>query len=637
MKFMVNCIVRGLKVLTIGSIISTVLAYIALSIFVEGKRAENIKKIETAEELHKKLKSSPPVRSMSSGGTLIFSKSRSGSHESDVEDLNEFPLRLRNLLLLSEEEWFFTNDDLFVMMVRSIWSGIKSRGQEGGSGIHHQVARSLVDLGDESSLPAKIKRKFEEIAVIGAMKAYYQKEYVGKKYQEHILTIYMNQVFLGENIYGFNDAARTYFHRKVSQLTVAQQATLVVMLSQPNRYLCIDDPQIRQRRYLYLKRLRDLLLDKAVNKGKISQIEANAARQEPINLFTDRCEAIELSPHFTRFASQGVKKISETFNKVSQVRKNGQLSVRTTLNLPVQQKAESILATAVDRYHDYGVDLGGILMVQTSTGKVLAMAGKNNDPTSSQYNLVTQAKRQPASTFKLFTYLMALESLIVFPWEYLANGVAYSQNDTAKNIARRVRIKKVVAMAYRLGITTKLTPNLDTLLGQDSAEATLLEMTEAYRIVANGGVKTDLRTIENLFDTSTCRDDKKVAQCQVIYNPKTTGRRIISASVAAQMTRLLQGVVNKPNGTGRLAYIPGVPGIAGKTGTNGDQNNARDLWFIGFSPSQDITMGVWLGSNPGRTIRSNDLRDVIRGNLAAQIWGETMASTIAIQNYPRLK
>jgi penicillin-binding protein 1A len=619
------------------SIVLIISAYIALSIFVDGKKPEYIKKIEIAEELHNKLKSSPPVRLISSEDILIFSKPRSGYHESDVEELSEFPPRLINLLLLSEEEWFFTNDDLFVMMVRSTLSAIKSRGQEGGSGIYHQVARSLVDLGEDRSLPAKIKRKFEELAVIGAMKAHYQKQYSGKKYQERILNIYMNQVFLGENIYGLNDAARTYFHRKVSQLTVAEQATLVVMLSQPNRYLCIDDPQIRQQRYQYLKRLRDLLLDKAVNRGKISQIEANVAKQELIYLFTDRCKAIELSPHFTRFASLRVKKLSETVNKVSQVRENGQLSVRTTLNLSAQQKAESILATAVDRYHDYGVDLGGILMVQTSTGKVLAMAGKNNDPNSSQYNLVTQARRQPASTFKLFTYLMAIESPTVFPWDYLADGVAYSRNDTVKSIARRVGIKKVVAMADRLGITSKLTPNLETLLGQDSAEASLLEMTEAYRIVANGGVKTNLRTIKNLFDTSTCRDDRKVAQCQVIYKPNTTGRRVISANVAAQMTRLLQGVVNKPNGTGRLAYIPGVPGIAGKTGTNGDQNNARDLWFIGYSPSQDITMGVWLGSNPGRTIRSNDLRNVINGNLAAQIWGETMASTIAIRSYPRLK
>jgi penicillin-binding protein 1A len=590
-------------------------------------RASGYVNIISTAQRHQDLNSRYLTRYISSDGNLISSTVRNNFHNRDREKLAEFPELLIKLVTLSEDKGFFGNDDPLFLLGKSIIRTVVTGGRAGGSGINNQLARTIVPLGNGKSLPDKIFRKFDEIAVSEALKQYYRKQY-GSHYKEAILNTYLNQVFLGTNVYGFQDAARVYYNREIQKLSFAKQATLVAMLSRPNAYLCISDPREQVRQFQKLGRLRDRLLDKAVDEGFITPAQAKVAKREQINLSTDRCEAIYESPHFTDYIAVKVKEVAASNSQVRNAQKNGNLSVQTTLNLALQHKAESTLARTVKIYGKYGIDMGAILVEQTSTGSVSTMAIKNDDPDNYQFNLIIDAKRMPASTYKLFTYLAALESKKSFSWDYLSSGVALSINDTAKDIARKVGMRKVSEMISRMGIRTDKIPDEGTILGQNKALASLLEMTEAYRVVANGGVKTDLRTIDYLFSTNSCLDPEKFNRCKILYKPRVSRPdRLLSPNVAAQMTKLLMGVVDRPNATGRLAYIPGVA-ISGKTGTNGVDNNARDLWFIGFSPSHNLTIGVWLGASKEHTIRSKDLGTAIGGNLAAQVWRQTLQSAM---------
>jgi penicillin-binding protein 1A len=625
---------RHFKKAILCCVAAVVFLCVLLHVFIEQKKPEYKQQIIASEERNKILNNTPLTRYISAKGTLIQSSARNSFHEPDTQTIAEYSKLFIKLQLLSEDEWYhnnyFGNDAPAFLLLKTIYRAIVTRGGGGGSGINNQVVRTLVPLREGTSFPEKIFRKIEELAAIEALKEHYGKRN-GGNYKDPILNVYLNQVYLGINVYGFKDGARVYFHERIEDLSLAQQATLIVMLSQPNYYLCIPDPQKRERRYQHLRNLRDRLLDKAAARKVINRNAANKAKRESIALFVDRCEALERSPYFTDYVARKVKRIADSVNSVATARKEGHLSVRTTLNLPLQLQAESILSQRVEQLGKYGIDQGAIAVVQTSTGKVLAMAGKNDDPNSSQFNHVVDTKRMPASTFKLFTYLTALESPKSFDREYLAQGIAASSNPIAKAVAREVGRSRVNAMANRLGIRAKLTSDEGTILGQNSASTSLLELLEAYRVVANGGVKTDLRTIDYLFDSSTCRDPQRVSLCPILYRPRIANRqRLISPLVAAQMTKLLVGVVERPNATGRLARIPGVT-IAGKTGTNGEDNNARDLWFIGYSPKHDLTIGVWLGTLEGNKIRSEDLKAAIGGHLAAWIWKETLEAAIAVR------
>ena len=134
----------------------------------------------------------------------------------------------------------------------------------------------------------------------------------------------------------------------------------------------------------------------------------------------------------------------------------------------------------------------------------------------------------------------------------------------------------------------------------------------------------------SIFDTATCDDEGLHRDCREIYDHnrhKTGGKQILDSTVANTMDSMLWGVVHKPGATGGIANL-GLKDEAGKTGTNGVDNNSRDLWYVGYSKSQNTIAAVWLGSK-GKSIRSIDLSKAVGGHLAAKVWKEVMQSTIA--------
>jgi penicillin-binding protein 1A len=184
----------------------------------------------------------------------------------------------------------------------------------------------------------------------------------------------------------------------------------------------------------------------------------------------------------------------------------------------------------------------------------------------------------------------------------------------ALRVAQDVGLENIERTAKRMGITAKLNPVPGMVLGQ--SEVTPLELTSAFGIFANQGVRMPSHTINRILDGSDCKDINDRNTCYVIYDYATRSKAIpvLDPQVAGTMTSLLQGVVQ--SGTGRAAAL-GL-GEAGKTGTTNDN---VDLWFVGYIPNRTLVTGIWLG-NDDNTPTSGSSGD------AARIWGEYMGRIV---------
>ncbi|MDE2445039.1 MAG: penicillin-binding protein 1A [Alphaproteobacteria bacterium] len=298
---------------------------------------------------------------------------------------------------------------------------------------------------------------------------------------------------------------------------------------------------------------------------------------------------------------------------------------------------------------------GALVAMDPHSGRVLAMVGGFSYG-SSQFNRAVQATRQPGSSFKPIVYAAALDNgyspasvLLDAPVEYklqngdvwkpknyeknffgpstLRRGIEQSRNTMTVRLADSLGMTKIADLAQRLGIYDKMPHQLSMALG--AGETTLLKMTTAYSIIANGGRKVDATLIDRIQDrfgkTIYRHDNRECTGCkQDHYDPSLpepelidNRERVMNPYTAYQITSMMEGVVER--GTGKKMQILGKP-VAGKTGTT---NEERDAWFVGFTP--DLTVGVYIGfDNPkpmgkGRT----------GGELAAPVVADFMKLALA--------
>ena len=297
---------------------------------------------------------------------------------------------------------------------------------------------------------------------------------------------------------------------------------------------------------------------------------------------------------------------------------------------------------------------GAIVALDPHTGRVLAMAGGWSFQ-QSQFNRATQARRQPGSAFKPFVYAAALDrgftpaSLVldapfVFdpgygqekwrPTNYsnefygpstLRLGIEKSRNLMTVRLAQQIGMETVVDYAKRFGIVDSLQPFLPMALG--SGETTLLRLTAAYAMLVNGGLRIEPTLIDRIQDRNgqtVYRHDRRV--CGTCNGLAWSGQappallderpRVVDAGTAFQMVSMLQGVVER--GTGARIGELRRP-LAGKTGTT---NDARDTWFIGFSP--DLALGVYLGFDEPRTMGARETG----ASVAVPVFKDFMAAAL---------
>ncbi|MCM1982398.1 transglycosylase domain-containing protein [Lyngbya confervoides] len=542
--------------------------------------------------------------------------------------LKDFPQAVRDALLASEDSRFYWHPGVDPLgITRAI--ALRGSGQvQGASTLTQQVARSLFPYvgGSEFTLTRKIR----EALVALKLEIFHSKDFV--------LLAYLNNIYLGDRIYGFLDAAPIYFGKPLGQTNLQEAATLVTLLPQPNRFaygMCDRDSSVHQE----LKNARDRVIERMADQGRIKAQEAVNATRTPIQPSPDFCrnlDAVQKAPYLTDYT------LYREFPKLLAMKADeGNFVISSTLDYPLQREATASLERALAQH---GIperfDQGAILTLDAQTGGILAMVGGRNYSPGS-FNRAIDAQRQPGSTFKLFTYLAALEkgiepsdrfSCAALVWQgqsydpcqragaqgsiSVAQGFALSENPIALRLAQKVTIPTVLETAKRLGVSSALEQTPGVILGQ--SEVTLLEMTRAYTAIANGGKLVRAHTIAQIQDSNRCTDNQQVESCTVIYKsdlePQAQQQKIQLEDTQA-LTQMLQQVVDE--GTGTNATLAGVS-VAGKTGTTDDR---RDLWFIGFLPQQQWVTGVWLGNDSGEATNSESSR-------AAQVWADYMAKAI---------
>ncbi len=536
------------------------------------------------------------------------------------KSLKEYSEYLPKALVASEDSrfyWHFGVDPLGI--ARALKTNVAEGGiREGASTLTQQLARNTFRdyVGTEDSA----SRKVREAVVALKIETFYSKD--------AIMLLYLNRVYLGNNLYGFEDASQFYFDKSASELTIAEAATLVGILPAPNAFNPVQD-------YQAAIEYRDRVIERMVSSGSISAEDGRRARRSRIEVSPKAREQLRSAeaPYF----------YSYVFDELDQVLGQGLASegnfiVETSLNLKAQAAAESSLRQTVEAEGAaLGFTQGAVVTLNAQTGEIESLVG-GVDYAESQFNRANQALRQPGSTFKIFAYAAAIEQGISpsetfscsdLDWggQYFAgcrsgggaldmySGLARSENVVALRVAQSVGLGSVIEVAKRMGITSELREEPGLVLGQ--SEVTPLEITGAFAAIANEGVWNRPHGIQRVIDSSDCSDFDDISTCRVIYDfadSADASQSVLEPYVADTLVSMMQGTVQ--GGTGRNAYLG--RGEAGKTGTTNDN---VDSWFIGFVPRDAVVTGIWIGNDDNSATGAGSY-------VAAQLWSDYMSKVL---------
>ena len=448
--------------------------------------------------------------------------------------------------------------------------------------------------------------------------------------KDEILTAYLNTVFYGNNAYGVEAAAQTYFAKSAKELTLPQAALLSGLPQLPSTYDPYHNPQAAlKRRAQVLKAMRET--------GDITAAQERKANATKLNLKRGRVYGKVSESFFVRYVADELSKDPDI--GTAGVRAGG-LQITTTLDPKLQAKARAAMHKILKTPGDPDA---AIVSIRPKTGQIVAMASTRFFR-KDQFDLASQGRRQPGSTFKTITLATAIEQGIdpsgttymsaPFSWkpddnsptwnvataggEYagpvsLENATLASDNTVYAQLAIDVGPANIVDMAQRLGVRTSPLEAVPSLtLGADGVSP--LEMATVYATLANGGVYHQPTAIKEVTD----------ADGNVLLKGHSTGVRVIQDGVAAEVTRILGE--NMHSGTGTGALMSDDRPEAGKTGTT---DNHTDAWFCGYTPT--LATCVWIGY-PDETKPMYGIEGVgaVSGpTLPADIWHIYMDSALA--------
>ncbi|WP_446379002.1 transglycosylase domain-containing protein [Coleofasciculus sp. D1-CHI-01] len=494
----------------------------------------------------------------------------------------EIPDRLKQAFISIEDQRFENHSGLdYQGIVRAAFSNLLARDVvEGGSTITQQLAR-IVYFDQQQTLGRKLK----EMRMAQKIEQDLEKD--------QILERYLNLVYLGSGAYGVADAAWVYFSKPVTELTLAEMATLAALPPAPSEYSPFINKKIAQER-------RNVVLRRMQKNGYITEGEADAAIATPLRTKRSQPKRLDRqASYFTEYIQQELPK----YVPADVLGKKG-LIVETTLNPQWQVAAEAAVAETIETYGKYQrFEQAALVAIDPRNGQIKAMVG-GKEFLDQQFNRVTQAQRQPGSTFKTFVYTTAIaagfspyQSYQDAPfvvdgyepknysenfrgWTSIRDALTNSVNIVAVKTLIKVGWDPVVEIAEKMGIKSTLNKTYSLALG--ASEVNLLELTSAYGTLATQGVHVHPHGIRRILDR----------QGKVIYREQIQRERAIDEDTAAIMTWMLRNVVT--SGTGGNAQLRDRA-VAGKTGTS---DEARDLWFIGYIPQ--LVTGVWLGNDDNK-------------------------------------
>jgi len=587
---------------------------------------------------------------------------------------DQIPQCMIDALITLEDQRFFKHWGVsFPDVARAMKEDIFTMSfKEGASTITQQLAKNLYFTKKKT-----IKRKLQEMLTAIQIERTYSKP--------EIIEMYLNKLEFGNNAYGIQAAAQTYFGKNASELTMPEAALLagiIQNISQHNPRSSVE--RIRQSAL----RRRNLVLTIMADMGKIPRATAEEAKAQPVMLSEYQGPPLGRAFLFTEYVRN---KLIAMFNE-QYGEENGEhyintagLQVHTTLDYRLQKVAEDSLKNHLDyiqkNYADKRIVYrrpmglsdaeavkdslaqtmvqGALFAIDVRTGKILAMVGGENPHDNNFFNRAVQAFRQPGSAFKPFVYAAALDNgwricdTILDSYVCYENvdgkGTVYepqnfekeykgliSLRDALKESVNIVAIKlmndtqnrgigpmTVIRYARKLGITSLQSTDAVHSLAIGTCHVNLMDMVTAYTVFANLGEKTELFTIDHINDKNN----------NFVYaQPNGEGAKseVLDPSVASLMVTLLKSVTTEGTAstTIRLRGMSDRPS-AGKTGTG---NEYKDAWFIGFTPH--IACGVWVGFDSEQSTLGGNLFGT-GATAALPIWVGFMKEASEILGYPR--
>lgn len=547
------------------------------------------------------LNTKPSITVLAHDGTMI---ARYGGLKGDLVDVRDLPPHVGHAVLAIEDRRFYSHFGIDPLgLARAMWVNVKARRfVQGGSTITQQLAKNLFLTPDKT-----LRRKVQEALLAIIIDFRHDKD--------EILSAYLNRVYYGSGAYGIDAAARTYFNKTAEGLTLWESAMLAGLLKAPSRYSPAVNPKLaRDRTRVVIGAMADAgYLTEAQKKREIDRGRVELAGSGA---------AGDLNRYFADWI------INQIDSFVSH--NDRDIIVRTTFDTRLQILAEEKLAAQLARLPEEEKDVQAAVVTMTPDGAVVAMIG-GRDYTESQFNRATQAMRQPGSAFKPMVYLAAIEAGFsphdkiedapittgkYRPKNYdgkyygtvtLTDALALSLNTATIRLLDTIGTGRLVDVARRLGFLQKLRAELASGLG--ASETTLIELTNAYAVIANGGQAIWPYAVLSIEDV----------EGNVLYRhtPVEAPRLFTARDMRALDSMLVQVVAR---GTGQAAQLS-QGHVAGKTGTSQDY---RDAWFVGYTDR--LVTGVWLGKD-----NNEGMERVSGGGYPARIWHDYMQAALGVQ------
>ena len=487
-------------------------------------------------------------------------------------DINRLPPHVPQAFIAAEDKRFYEHDGADdAAIARAAWSNMRAgETVSGASTITQQLIKNLV-LDSRQTM----SRKAQEMKLA--------RELEKKLGKDEILTLYLNRVYFGAGLYGIDAASRYYFGKPPEDLSIPEAAILAALPKAPSKLNLRENLEGAKSRQLYV-------LEQMADLGFITADEVTDAIETDITII----DAPAYDPQLGYVMDTVADRV-----KLMLPRPPGDMVVTLSLDIEMQDKIRAKLDARMEKDGKDAKASQASALVIDRDGRVVALVG-GRDFTESEFNRVTQAKRQPGSSFKPFVYAAALENgyspydvfedapLAIGKWQpenygggflgpmTLSEAMARSTNTIAAELTQEASEESVINIARRFGITTPLQPFPSIALG--SQEVSLWEITRAFGTFQSGGLRMDPWLIEKIENS---RGD-------VLYTrPDYNRDRVYDHELAKEMNGMLARVVNARFGTGRRARF-GNWMVAGKTGTSQDW---RDAWFIGFTNA--YVGGVW--------------------------------------------
>ena len=493
----------------------------------------------------------PVVRVLARDGSLL---SERGAGDAYVP-IDLLPHHLIDAVIATEDRRFFKHWGLDPSgMMRAAFTNLsQGRVAQGGSTLTQQLAKNLF-LGSERTWA----RKLEELVL-----ALWLEMRLGKR---NILELYLNRVYFGAGAYGIETASRRFFAKSARDVTVVEAALLAGLLKAPSRYSPASNPPMARER-------ANSVLAKMVEAGFLSAEEGE--------------KAARAMPHFAETPQRGQSGVDYAVDAVLErlpslvAGPTSEVVVETTIDANLQRRAQALVHAALTNGATGANASQAGLVLMDVDGAIRALVG-GRSYAESQFNRALKARRQPGSAFKMFVYLAALESgltpdstvldlpILGSGWSPRNEGAGYrgavtlrdalaqSMNAAAARLNMTVGPRKTAAVARRLGIRSELRADASLALG--TSEVTLLELTSAYGVLANGGRELDAHIVRRV----------RTASGQLLFERRPGPEKVLVAPEhVAAMNDMLERRARvgdrqarrtaRPPGCRQDRHIPGFP------------------------------------------------------------------------------